>query len=75
MKHLKIFEEFNNIPEDIKKEIDNMDYATMLRKWRFEPSSSYLFAGKIGDYFRNSMEEKKKNIENPSAISKSIGWN
>jgi hypothetical protein len=60
----------------IKNKIDEMNYAEMLSKWRFSPSGNPMFEGETGDYFRQSMNEKKEKLAPGEhvAISKAIGW-
>lgn len=54
--------------------IDNSTYADLLRRWRFSPSSDKIFHGESGDYYKKVMGEKKKQVNNPSQISKLIGF-
>ena len=53
-----------------------MDYETMLRLWRFEPVGSKYFRGEIGDYFKQTMQMKAKQMEADEKVkmSKKIGW-
>lgn len=64
------------LTEEIKKEIDNMEYAQLLSKWRHSPIGDPMFQGDSGDYFAKVMREKKDSLthENQVAISKSVGW-
>jgi len=48
------------LTEELKKQIDNMDYQQMLYKWRFSPIGSPYFQGEVGDYFAKVMLEKTK---------------
>jgi hypothetical protein len=59
--------------DELLKEIDNMSYMDLLRKWRFAQAGDPMFRGFVGEYFRQQMEEKKP--DNHSSISKEIGWN
>lgn len=59
-----------------KKGIDNMTYRAMLELWRTAPMGHHLFQGQIGKYFKDIMNEKRKQIgqDGHVAFSKSIGW-
>ena len=61
-----------NLDESVKKEIDEMSYASMLEQWRFAPSGTLIFQGESGDYFSKVMAEKAKTV-NTVKISKEIG--
>ena len=61
------------LTQETKAKIDSMTYAEMLRQWRFAPSGNPMFQGEVGNYFFQSMREKKKNVDFV-AISKNIGW-
>lgn len=61
-------------PEEVKR-IDDMDYETMLRLWRFSPAGNEMFIGERGNYFSKVMFEKRD--KDPSAAiraSKAVGW-
>ena len=60
----------------VKKEIDAMDYESLLQRWRFSPSSDVMFHGESGKYFLDVMNEKKEALSHDQqvAISKRIGW-
>ena len=62
--------------QDQKETIDEMDYESMLRKWRFSPSGYYLFQGEVGDYYAKVMQEKRDKLspEHQVEISKRVGW-
>jgi len=62
--------------EETKKEIDNMDYESMLSLWRFAPVGHPMFQGEIGDYYTKVMREKQSQLANGehARISKEIGW-
>ena len=62
--------------EKIKKQIDEMDYESMLRLWRFASVGHPMFQGETGDYYARSMREKSEKISDSERISasKSIGW-
>lgn len=67
---------FNEEFTDVQRfEIDNMSYYDMLRKWRYEPSSSGYFQGARGDYFSRVMVTKR-DADPAGAVqaSKDIGW-
>ena len=59
-----------------KKEIDAMNYETLLRRWRFSSSGDTIFQGTVGDYYASTMASKKAELshEEQVAISKRIGW-
>ena len=61
---------------DQKKRIDDMDYESMLRLWRFAPTGDAFFQGDTGDYFKKVMGEKREKVGPAAhvAASKSIGW-
>lgn len=61
------------INENTEKWIDEADYETLLRKWRFAPVGHPLLQGETGDYFAKSMFGKKDNCDHV-AISKRVGW-
>lgn len=62
------------IPENIKKEIDNMNYYELLKKWRFAPSGDPILSGEIGEYFSDKMTSKKYEEKDPMKISDLVGW-
>ena len=64
------------ISEGIKKEIDDMDYESMLRLWRYVPAGHAMFKGETGDYYAQAMKDKRAQIGNEAhvAISKKIGF-
>lgn len=64
------------IKETIKKQIDSMDYESMLRLWRTAPAGHHMFQGEVGDYFSTVMAEKKDKLPDGEAVraSKNIGW-
>jgi hypothetical protein len=59
-----------------KKEIDDMDYVSMLSLWRNAPSGHPMFQGDTGDYYAKVMAEKRRKVGSAAhvAASKSIGW-
>ncbi len=62
--------------DDVKKQIDGMNYEEMLRLWRFSPSGTTMFQGDTGTYFTEEMKKKRKAIGELAAVtaSKNIGW-
>ena len=60
------------LDENIKKEIDEMSYASMLEQWRFAPCGTPVFQGESGDYYSKVMAEKAKTV-NTVKVSKEIG--
>ena len=65
------------LTEELKKEIDNMDYETMLTKWRFTTGANNpIFEDESGRYFADSMFEKRDKLSAGEAaqVSKRIGW-
>ena len=62
--------------ENIKKQIDDMSYESMLRLWRHAPSGHPMFQGETGEYFSKIMKKKRENISNSEHVqtSKNIGW-
>ena len=61
--------------EEIKKQIDDMDYRSMLSLWRNAPSGHPMFQGDVGDYYSEIMKKKREEVGNAAhvAVSKSIG--
>ena len=62
--------------EKIKKQIDEMDYESMLRLWRFAPSGHLMFQDETGDYYSKVMKQKANDISDVErvAASKAVGW-
>lgn len=62
--------------EEQQKLIDNMDYQTMLYKWRFAKVGDPMFQGETGTYFAKVMAEKRDALPDGEAaeISKQVGW-
>ena len=58
-----------------KKQIDEMDYESMLRMWRTAPAGDPMFQGETGRYFREAMDKKRLEIGNAEHVraSKNIG--
>ena len=61
------------LTEEVKKQIDKMDYIDMLRRWRFAPCGDVMLQGESGGYYSIVMGEKKKTVDHVKA-SKEIGW-
>ena len=59
-----------------KRWIDNASYEQLLFKWRFAPDGYKLFAGEMGLYFKEKMQEKKAELSHEEQVqaSKNIGW-
>jgi hypothetical protein len=59
-----------------KKQIDDMDYKSMLSFWRFAKAGHPMFQGERGAYFDKVMNEKRDALPSGEAarISKSVGW-
>jgi hypothetical protein len=62
--------------EEMKKEIDKLDYQSLLSRWRFAPMGSPWFQGEVGKYYSKVMAEKRKRAGDAAhtAASKAIGW-
>ncbi len=45
--------------EEMKTEIDNMDYEDLLRKWRMASDSDPFFQGEVGKYYSEVMKIRK----------------
>ena len=62
--------------EKLKKQIDEMDYESMLSLWRYANVGHPMFQGEIGDYYSKVMHEKSAKISDSErvAASKSVGW-
>ena len=56
--------------------IDNASYEDLLQKWRNAPSGDPFFLGKTGDYYKQVIARKRKEIGEAehTRISKDIGW-
>lgn len=65
-----------NMTEQIKREINDMSYETMMYHQRFDPPGSVLHMGDIGQYFAMVMQVKAEHTTNEErvAVSKKIGW-
>jgi hypothetical protein len=64
------------LSEEMKKELEEMSYEEMLRKWRFTSIADDIFHGEIGNYYAKIMQEKRAKLPEgqESIISKRIGW-
>jgi len=62
--------------KEIKKQIDEMTYESMLSLWRFAPVGHPMFQGETGDYYAKVMREKAAKITDSErvAASKLVGW-
>jgi len=60
----------------MKKQIDAMNYEQMLGIWRFAPIGADIVSGEVGDYFKETMFSKKKQLSDGDQVraSKNIGW-
>ena len=64
-----------DLTDGIKKQIDEMGYEGMLRRWRFAPSGDEMFQGESGEYYKTAM--CKRRDKDPTAhtrASRAIGW-
>ena len=64
------------LTEELKKQIDDMDYESMLSLWRFAPVGTPMFQDESGKYFGEVMGKKREEVGNAVhvAASKRIGW-
>lgn len=62
--------------EKIKKQIDEMDYESMLSLWRFARIGHPMLSGETGDYYAKVMREKAAKLTDSEkiTISKLVGW-
>lgn len=61
--------------EQLKQEIDNADYESLLCRWRFAPIGDPLFYGEIGEYYSKVMLSKREATpDNGVSASKKVGW-
>jgi hypothetical protein len=62
--------------EELKKQIDGMNYYALLQLWRFAPSGNPMFEGEVGDYYAKVMNEKRQAVgpAEHTSTSKSLGW-
>jgi hypothetical protein len=60
---------------EVKTEIDERSYESLLRLWRFAPSGEPMFEGESGEYYKDRLAKLRS--ENPAdavAASARIGW-
>ena len=64
------------ISEQMKQQIDNMDYESMLSLWRNASAGHPMFQGEIGKYYAEAMKKKREEVGNTEHVraSKNIGW-
>jgi len=65
------------LTQKTKDYIDNLDYKTLLERWRFSPIGSPWFQGDVGGYWKKRMIElrsQKCGDHIHVAASKAIGW-
>jgi len=64
--------------EESRAWIDAVSYETLLRKWRFTPSTDQdpMFIGNLGDYYAKVMVAKRDALSPEAAVSvsKHVGW-
>jgi hypothetical protein len=62
--------------ENMKQWINNQNYETLLRRWRFAEYDDPYFQGEIGQYYKDVMFTKKSLLSNSEcvSISKRVGW-
>ena len=62
--------------EQLRNQIDHMDYESLLRKWRNAPAGDPFFQGETGAYYREVMNRKRNEVgqEEHVRASKQIGW-
>jgi hypothetical protein len=52
----------------MKKWIDNASYRELLERWRFAPPGDPIFVGKVGDYYKQKMNQKSNEISFESCV-------
>jgi len=65
------------LTDELKEQLDKMDYESMLFKWRFDACEiNSIFEGESGEYFKDSMFKKRDALPNGEAVavSKRVGW-
>jgi len=65
------------LTEAVKVVIDNMDYHSMLRRWRRAPSNDPFINGESGEYLARRMVEMRKKPGGQTkhiVASKAVGW-
>ena len=65
-----------DLTEDLKNQIDGMNYEAMMSKWRFAPIGDPLFQGESGTHFSKVIAEKRDKISDAERVeaSKNVGW-
>lgn len=48
-----------DLTPEVKKQIDEMPYEHMLRRWRTSPAGDAIFQGESGAYFGEVMRSKR----------------
>ena len=48
-----------DLTEERKKHIDDKDYESLLRHWRFAPAGDPWFQGETGQYWGKRMKEQQ----------------
>jgi hypothetical protein len=65
-----------DLTPELKAQIDNMSYFSMLSGWRYAPSGDPMFQGESFEYYRDRMQEMRKEPgghERHVAASKALG--
>ena len=62
--------------EEHKQFIENADYKTLLKRWRFGGLDDEIFLGNTGKAFSDALNARKSEMMAIEAvqISKDIGW-
>jgi hypothetical protein len=62
--------------EQQKKWIDEANYESLLRRWRFAEPGSPWFQGETGNYFAQVFNRKRQEVGDAEHVraSKSVGW-
>lgn len=62
--------------EKMRAWIDQADYESLLRMWRFAIPGEPIFQGDMGDYYREVLARKREEIgpEEATKASKRVGW-
>ena len=55
MKHLKIFENFEELDNKLKEEIDKMTHEELAKLWRFGESGNKYLQGEAGSYLKDRL--------------------
>ena len=63
------------LTDNLRQQIDNMDYRSMLSQWRFANIGDSMFQGESGEYFSKRMFAlRDADPQAAVSASKSIGW-